>query len=230
MKKIFVLLLFVSAHFSSHGQCADVSVQISSSDTSLIQLYHAGFFLIPSGFDNIVEWKVSTFDGEVIHEDMTSGDWESQSFTLFNHSVPVTDSMLATIVISNVTDGIICTMNDTLFWEEIEVLPGSFIGSWSVLSSNGGVEEVLSNLTEGITGTGQIEIFPSPASDYFSISTQQDFNSLFIFDSSGQLVSKIDHAEIQEQIDISAYAPGMYYIQFWSTEGGQPYIGKLLKI
>jgi len=33
------------------------------------------------------------------------------------------------------------TMNDTLYWNEMEVLPGSFIGNWDILSVNGGVEE-----------------------------------------------------------------------------------------
>jgi len=186
MKKIIGLFFFALANFVSNAQCSTVSVNISSSDTSYIQLYNAGIFNIPSGFANVCDWEVVDFSGEIIFQGTTSGDFEEQSFVLFDHSVPITDSMKATIVITNEVEGIICTMSDTLYWEETEVIPSAFIGNWSVFSSNGGV-------SEDITSTGRInnllvEIYPSPAQDYFLINGEQETYDFQIINLNGQII------------------------------------------
>jgi len=138
MKGSFFCLLFVLVSITAKTQCEDVAIQVSSSDETFVQLYHAGFFNLPSGFDNICDWEVTDFSGSIIHEATTSGVWADQSFTSFSHSVPITDSMKVTLIISNETSGLTCEMNDTLFWKLTEILPGTFIGDWEVLSSNPG--------------------------------------------------------------------------------------------
>lgn len=212
MKKIIVFFLFILATFVSHAQCSTVSVQISSSDTTSIQLYNAGIFNIPSGFANVCEWEVVDFSGEIIFQETTSGDFEDQSFALFNHSVPITDSMKATIVITNEVEGIICTMTDTLFWKETEVIPGAFIGNWSVLSNNGGV-------SEDITSTGTInnllmEIYPSPAQDYFSINGEQETYDFQIINLNGQIIKSYFDFSKSKKVDISNFPNGVYFVQF----------------
>lgn len=197
-----------------YGQCSTVSVQVSASDTSIVQLYHAGFFLIPSGFANICEWEVTTFSGEIVYQDTTSGDAFEQGMVTFDHAVPITDSMKATIIITNNMEGIICTMKDTLYWEEIEVLPGSFIGNWAVLSSNGGVEEEITPTTEVLLDAKSIELFPSPVQDYFQIKGNQNVYSFTILGLNGQLLDSFTNIQELEKVDISTYPPGMYLVQF----------------
>ncbi len=143
MKNLLLSFLFFQLCITAQSQCENVAIQISSSTETSVNLYHAGFFNIPSGFDNICNWEVTDFSGAIVHQETTSGDWGDQSFSLFNHSVPITDSMKVTLLINNATSGITCFMSDTLFWEFTEVLPGSFIANWAVLSSNPGSEITL---------------------------------------------------------------------------------------
>lgn len=229
MKKIIAFLFFISAHSAAFGQCSTVSVQVSASDTSYVQLYHAGFFNIPSGFENICEWEVTTFTGEIIFQDTTSGAAFEQGSVLFNHSVPITDSMKATIIITNTVEGIICTMNDTLYWNEIEVLPGSFIGDWAVLSSNGGVEEEITS-TENTIDLNTIELFPNPVHDYFQIKGDQELYAIKVFDLNGQTIEIFYTIRNQEKVDISYFVPGLYFVQFLDVKNRSVGVKKIIKM
>jgi hypothetical protein len=229
MKKIIALVFFTSVGLVSHGQCADLSVSVSSSDTSYVQLFHAGFFLIPSGFENICEWEVTTFSGDIIYQDNTSGDAFEQGLVLFDHSVPILDSMKVTVVITNDIAGIICTLSDTLYWEETEVLPGYFIGNWAILSNNGGVEEEITSSTEFHIDDNGIEIFPSLVSDYFQIDGSQDLYSVTILDLGGQVVQT--HIDLQrlERFDVSRFPSGTYFVQFRSKDNLNFGVKKIIK-
>lgn len=214
MKKNIAFFLFILANFVSNAQCSTVSVQISSSDTTSIQLYNAGIFNIPSGFANVCEWEVVDFSGEIIFQETTSGDFGDQSFALFEHSVPIIDSMKATIIITNEVEGIICTMTDTLFWKETEIIPGAFIGNWSVLSSNGGVSEDISTSTEDNTKEQFIELYPSPVQDYFSINGDQEAYDFQIININGQIIESYFDLSKSEKVDISNLTNGIYFVRF----------------
>lgn len=229
MKQIIAFIFFVSASLGLNGQCSFVSVQISSSDTSYVQLYHAGFFILPSGFANICAWEVTTFSGEIVYQDTTSGTAFEQGLVLFDHDVPITDSMKATIVITNNLEGFICTIRDTLFWKETEVLPGFPIGNWEVLSSNGGVEESITSSNEMAIGTNGISIFPSPAYDHFRIEGDRDDYSFVIFDLNGRILYDYQHIQNREKVDVSGFPSGMYFIQFRDKDDLNIGISKLIK-
>ena len=230
MNKIIPLLLFITANLVSNGQCSTVSVQVSSSDTTFVQLYHAGFFNIPSGFDNICEWEVNSFSGEILHQETTSGGANEQSSVIFNHSIPITDSMKVTILITNNMEGITCTMNDTLYWKETEVIPGVFIGNWEVLSSNGGVEEEITTSKEIIVDVLIIDLFPSPVHDYFQIKGNQDIYTFTILDLNGQILESFNNIHTQEKVNISYYTSGMYFVQFWDKNNRNIRIKKIIKM
>lgn len=229
MKQIIALTFFVFSNLVAFGQCSTVSVQISSSDTSYIQLYHAGFFNIPSGFANICEWEVTTFSGEIIYQDTTSGSAFEQGQVLFNHSIPITDSLKATIVITNDTEGIICTMNDTLYWKETEILPGSFIGNWDVLSSNGGVEEDITSSNEIAIEKNEILIFPSPTQDYFQIEGNQEVYSLTIFNLNGKILKTLNNVHNLQKVNISHFPTGVYFVKFRDEDDGNLVIKRVIK-
>jgi hypothetical protein len=206
-----------------------VSIQISSSDTSLVQLYNAGIFNIPSGFANICEWEVTTFQGNIIHQDITSGEFSEQAFSLFNHSVPISDSMEVTLFITNMVEGITCSIVDTIYWEETEVLPGSFIGNWAVLGDYGGVENELLTSVEGIQTRKEIEIQPSLVTNQFIIRNMEANHSIAMFDSMGR---KVFDKEVynQEALNVSSFETGMYYIHIYDTNGDIIDVKKLMKL
>lgn len=215
MNQVIAFVLIVFSNLVAYGQCSTVSVQISSSDTSYVQLYHAGFFNIPSGFANICEWEVTTFSGEIVYQDITSGDAFEQGLVLFDHSISISDSMKATIVITNKIEGTICTMNDTLYWKETEILPGSFIGNWDVLSSNGGVEETITSSFEIESESKAVKIFPSVTHDYIHIESRQEFYSFIIVDSNGRILETFDKIKARQKVDITALPIGLYFVQIW---------------
>lgn len=218
MKNYLALLLFTFCTLNLTGQCSSVGISISSSDTSYVQLYHAGFFNIPSGFANTCGWEITSFTGELIHEEITSGAFEDQSFMLFNHDVPLTDSMRVSLVITNDTAGIICTILDTLFWSETEVIPGSFIGNWEVLSNNVGIEEGIISSLYSFTDEDNIKVFPSPTNNSFYVKGDRNTYSFSIVNLSGQTLSTYVNIDSQETIDVSYLSSGVYLINFENTK------------
>lgn len=214
MKKTFALLSLLMAFFTAHGQCSSVDVSVSSSDTTHIQLYHPGFFNIPSGFANICVWEVTTFSGAIVHQATTSGDWADQSFMLFDHMVPITDSMQVTLVISNDTSNITCTIIDTLYWNETEVLPGSFIGNWAILGSNGGLQTGLNDQAK--SNSANIIVFPSPTVDHIQIKGTGSNYALSIVDVNGALMVTHTNVKTSERVDVSRLPTGVYFIRIWN--------------
>ncbi len=214
MKNAIAISLFVLLCLTASGQCSSLSIQVSSSDTTSIQLYHAGFFILPSGFANVCEWNVSTFSGEIIFEDTTSGSAFEQGQVLFDHSVPLTDSLKATLVITNEMEGFICTIQDTLYWKETEVLPGALIGGWDVLSGNVGVEESITSSEELTFAESKITIYPSPSDQYFWMESKRGIHSLTILDAKGQILQTLTNIDHLQRVDISYLYDGVYFVQF----------------
>lgn len=230
IKAAFTIAICTLLNTYITAQCSSVSAQISSSDTSFIQLYNAGIFNIPSGNANICEWYVTDFSENLIHEDVTSGDFEEQSFSSFNHNIPITDSMKVNIIIFNNIEGSVCNINDTLYWKETEVIPGSFVGNWDVLSSNGGVEDFEVSPTESNIIDLSINIAPSPTSDYLSIEGALDKYSLHIINSAGQVIDR--HMDIlnYEKIDVMHLSSGLYFISIIDDQERLIHIKKIIKL
>lgn len=230
MKITFTTILSLTFTIGIFAQCSTVGVQISSSDTTLIQLYNAGIFNIPSGNSNVCVWEVTDFSGTIIHQDTTSGDFEDQSFSLFNHMVPITDSMKATIIITNEVEGITCTMNDTLYWKETEVIPDAFIGNWDVLSNNVGVEEDIVSSLPSNENSINIEVSPSPVFDYFTINGDLESYSIAIINVHGQIISTLNLVNNNEPIDLSNLSGGLYFINFFDQYGKNITLKKIIKL
>ena len=217
MKQLCTLLLLAFAGTTTRAQCSSVSIQISSSDTGYVQLYHAGFFLIDSGYANVCTWEVTTFNGTLVHQDTTSGLWADQSFSQYQHNVPITDSMVVSLVIENPVSGITCTLVDTLFWEETEVLPGQFIGNWAVLNSSGGIATGLDDLRP--SAELDILIYPSPADDHIRIKGLPGSVSLEVVDLLGQVVAVRPDFGTEDRLDVSALPSGVYLVRLSNRNG-----------
>lgn len=217
MKTTFTLLLsFLSFGFLK-AQCSAVTVSVSASDETSIQLYHPGFFNIPSGFANECTWQVSTFLGETVHEEVTSGDAFEQGQILFEHEVPTTDSMKVELLIVNDLEGLMCTIIDTLFWEEIEVLPGSFIGNWAILNESGGVEEEISSINARLMNSSKrFSIYPNLVENQCTVFNNGAPATLIILDGQGREVEHLLLDDEETKLDLSHLVSGMYYLQLMS--------------
>ena len=225
MKKFHAVLLLLLLSSTAYPQCAFVDIVVSSSDTSYVQLYHPGFFNMPSGFANMDAWEVTTFAGDIVHE-ATAGGSFADPFMLFDHTVPITDPMVVTLVITNDSSGIICTIIDTLFWQETEVIPGTFIGNWAILGSNGGLQTGLADRT----ASSNINVFPSPAADHVRLTGTFGSCALSISDVNGALVATHANVSANDRVDVSFLPTGVYFIRIADESNSLSGIRKFVKL
>lgn len=217
MKRLSSLALLLPFCSALHAQCEFVSIQVSSSDTGLVQLYQAGFFLLDSGYANVCVWEVTTFDGGIVHQDTTSGLFPDQAFTGFTHTVPLTDSMAVSLVITNTVTGSVCTIQDTLVWIEEEPIPGFTFGSWNVTGQNGGI--VTGVLVSKAASSAAFTLFPSPATDHLRIDGAPSGSACTITDAQGRTVRVIIVQDSTERIDVSSFTPGHYLMTLRDARG-----------
>ncbi|MCB9184278.1 MAG: hypothetical protein H6591_10190 [Flavobacteriales bacterium] len=217
MKRLYSLFLLLPICSALHAQCEFVSIQVSSSDTSLVNLYQAGFFLLDSGYANVCVWEVNTFDGGIVHQDTTSGPFPEQAFTGFAHSVPLTDSMAVSLVITNTVTGSVCAIQDTLVWIEEEPIPGFPFGSWNVTGQNGGI---VTGVAEGPeTADAAFTLFPSPATDQVRIDGVPSGSTCTIADAQSRTVRVFMLQDSTERIDVSTFIPGLYLMTLRDARG-----------
>lgn len=225
MKNLLTTLLLCLTSSLAMAQCNFISVQISSSDSGYVQLYNAGFFLISPGAYNVYVWEARDFSGNIIHQDTTMGN---STTSLFSHSVPVSDSIFASIEITNDTAGIVCLMQDTLVWEEITIGSSSF-GNWTVLSNNGGTI-VTSISAESSTTNNPVILFPSAVGDYFEISGPASSYDIRVLNLKGQQQLSLNNISSNQQVDASSLKAGVYFVQFWNAERTSLEVKKIVKL
>lgn len=108
-------------------------VNVGSQETAL-SLYHPGGYLTWPSSENVMEWLFTDEEGNVVHEETLI----DENFVSFGHNVPITDTMFVSVLLTNDSsiyyDGnpVACLIEDHLTWEETEIIPGSFIGSWTL--------------------------------------------------------------------------------------------------
>jgi hypothetical protein len=227
MKHLYTVGAFLLASSAAFGQCENVDVSVSSSDTSYVQLYHPGFFILPSGFANVCEWQVTTTSGDVVFDTLTSGAAFEQGLVLFDHTVPITDSMFVTLVISNPVSGLTCLITNTLYWEETEVFPGIFVGNWNVIGFNPGIATALDEA--GIGAERDFVLFPSPAMDHLRIDAPRSVYALTIRSATGALVHSEANFMTSQPIDVSQLQPGIYFVGLQDERGVNRGMRKFIK-
>lgn len=227
MKNLYALVALFLASYTAFGQCQNVDVSVSSSDTSYVQLYHPGFFLLPSGNANVCEWEVTTAAGDLVFETTTSGAAFEQGLVLFDHTVPITDSMFVTLVISNPVSGLTCLITNTLYWEETEVFPGSFVGNWNVIGFNPGIATTLDE--GGTVHAGDFILFPSPAAEQLRIEAPRGTYALTIRSTTGALVHSEANFMTSQSLEVSQLQPGIYFVALQDEQGVSLGMRKFIK-
>ena len=75
---------------------------------------------------------------------------------------------------------------------------------------------LLTGIHDFESSSSTVVIYPNPADQTISIETELE-SDLLIFNSQGQLMKKINRADIHRPIDISALSPGLYILQILET-------------
>ena len=137
-----VFTISLTAQVQSTVDCDIMSLSVSASDTGYVHLYHPGHYLTHPQSENYIAWEV-TSQGNLIAQDTLVDD----AFYLFSHNVPITGVMFVTAHLWNdsavMPNGnlVNCLIEDILYWEVTEIIPGSFIGNWNIELGNVGVDQ-----------------------------------------------------------------------------------------
>ena len=164
-------LAFAFNLHSMHAQVTSVGcdsmalvVNVGSQETAL-SLYHPGGYLTWPPSENVMDWMFTDEEGNVVHAETLIDN----NFISFSHNVSITDTLFVSVLLTNDSsiyyDGnpVACLIEDHLTWEETEIIPGSFIGSWTLGGAVGTYAGEPSNIGELIPG------LPSTAKKLVSI-------------------------------------------------------------
>ncbi|MDE0871953.1 MAG: hypothetical protein OSA37_08550 [Flavobacteriales bacterium] len=115
---------------------------VNVSDTGYVTLYHPGHYLTHPQSENVIEWEVTDADGNVIAQETLI---DASGFG-FEHDTPLTEIMNVSAHLTNdsaIHNGfpVNCLIEDQLYWEVNEIIPGTFLGRWEFLHGNVGVDQ-----------------------------------------------------------------------------------------
>ena len=219
MKNILLtLLIFAGLAQTTQAQvgCDDMNLIVNvGSIQDYVNIDHPGHYLTSPREDNVITWTITDDqDNIVVEETLTN-----EAFFAFNHNVPITDTMNVSVVLRNETAGVACLIQDVLYWEETEVIPGVFTYSWAFLYGNVG--------TLGIDDVSHttISIYPNPVSEMLYVDSSEPIKTIKIFNKIGQLVRSNSN---YNKIDTENMQSGLYIVHVY-FENGQSEIQKLIK-
>lgn len=110
------------------------------SQPDIISIYHPGPYLTWPPATNVLEWEFTDSQGNVLHE----ATLVDESTVAFSFDLPLTDTLFVSVLHTN--DSVFhngspypwaCLVEDYLVWEETEIIPGTFQGSWTLSGSIG---------------------------------------------------------------------------------------------
>ena len=150
------LLLIIGTVGQVHAQVTSVGcdsmalvVNVGSQETAL-SLYHPGGYLTWPTSENVMEWLFTDEEGNVVYEETLV----DENVVSFAHNVPITDTLFVSVLLTNDSsiyyDGnpVACLIEDHLTWEETEIIPGTFTGSWTLGGALGTYAGEPSNIGE----------------------------------------------------------------------------------
>ena len=150
------LALTTKAQVITCVPCEQISMVVNvGSDTTSLNVYHAGQYLTHPQEHNIFSWEFTDNQGNIIFKDTIVDD----SHCSFSHNFPITDTMNVTVYLRNdsanldswyinqglPTNGnsINCLFEDKIFWMTGEYPSGTPWGRWEFVTgdySNPGVD------------------------------------------------------------------------------------------
>ena len=137
--------------------CDQISMVVNvGSDTTSLNVYHAGQYLTHPQEHNIFSWEFTDNQGNIISQDTLI----DEAFYSFSHNFPITDTMNVTVYLRNdsanldnwyISEGlptngnsINCLFEDQIYWMKGTYPSGTAWGRWEFISgddfSNPGVD------------------------------------------------------------------------------------------
>lgn len=144
MKHLAALLCALITALTTSAQVTTVDCDLMTlvvnvgSQPNSINLYHPGGYLTSPSSANVMHWQFTNGQGALIHEATLT----DENFVQFTHEVPLTDTIFVSVLLTNqeaIHNGspVACLIEDHLTWVEVEILPGTFVGSWTLGGSAG---------------------------------------------------------------------------------------------
>lgn len=144
MRFVCLLALVIPGLVGVHAQvttvdCDQMGLVVNvGSDPGYVNLYHPGGYLTWPQTENVMAWEFSDAAGEVLLDTVLF----NENFVPFNHSVALTDTIFVSVLLTNDSamhngSPVACIIEDFLTWQETEIVPGTFVGSWTLGGSVG---------------------------------------------------------------------------------------------
>jgi len=236
MKKILLIVAFFTgltqitkAQVITAVPCdiLDMSVNVGSS-TNSISIYHSGQYMTHPQEHNIFSWEFTDQQGNILHQDTIVND----AFCNFSHNWSLTDTINITVLLVNDSanldawytnqglplngNSINCLFTDQLYWSTGSSTPW---GSWTFVHGNPGLDMTNINQTQKIEPN--VNIYPSPTSNYLNLEGPKKDYSLQILNIQGQLFNEMKNINGNQKIDVSFLPSGLYFINVNYNKGKQ---------
>ncbi|MDC1403619.1 T9SS type A sorting domain-containing protein [Crocinitomicaceae bacterium] len=211
MKKIlFALVIASGLTQTTQAQvgCDMMNLIVNVSDTDYVNLYHPGHYLTWPQEENVIVWEITDMQGNMI----TADTLIDEPIFQFYHTVPITDTMNVTAILTNDSAGIACIIEDQLYWEETEVIPGVFIGRWEFVYGNVG-----GNLGMDETEASTASVYPNPSNDIINISLDKgELLKIELYSMTGRLLFKQYLNSSTYTLNIGDYPSGSYLVRVFN--------------
>ena len=211
---LFALVIALGLTQTTQAQvgCDMMNLIVNLSDTGLVKLYHPGHYLTWPQDESVIVWEITDSQGNSIAEDTLIDD----SGFLFYHNIHINETMNVTALLSNDSAGISCLIEDQLYWEVTELIPGVFAGRWEFLHSNLGVDVTNTIGIEDIE-PATANVYPNPSNDLVNISLDKgQLLKIELFSMTGRLLFKKYLNSKTYALNIGDYPSGAYLLRVFN--------------
>ena len=211
---LFTLVIAFGLTQTTQAQvgCDMMNLIVNVSDTGLIKLYHPGHYLTWPRSENVIVWEITDSQGNIVAYDSLIDN----SDFLFYHNISFTDTMNVTALLTNDSAGVACLIEDQLYWEVTELLPGVFTGRWELLHGNVGTDLTITTGIDDIEST-TASVYPNPSSDLINISADKgEILKIELFSMTGRLIFKKDLNSKTFTLNIADYPSGVYQMRVFN--------------
>lgn len=213
MKNIFLTLFTIAVLIQTTKAQTDIPceqktwvVNVGSIEDH-IDIYHSGHYLTSPREENVITWTVTDNQGTIITQETLIDEAHFD----FYHDIPTTDTMNISALLINEVAGVACFVEDVLFWEETEVIPGVFTYRWEFLNGN----NPILGANDLIAPT--LGLYPNPSNELINISFDEDqLSKLEFYDITGKLLFKKDLNTNTYALNIANYPSGTYMVKVFN--------------
>ena len=208
MKSIFLTLFIIAGLTQTTNAQTDIPCEQKTwvvnigSIPDLVSIHHSGNYLTNPREENAITWVVTDNQGTIIAQETLI----NESLFNFNHDIPTTQTMNISAELINEVAEVACFVEDVLFWEETEILPGVFSYRWEFL--NGNVPILGANDSQLIN----FKITSTLIDHYIEIRTAEDLN-LIVYDKRGISVKNRKITTETVRLPMDDVPSGIYFVQ-----------------